>query len=87
MGRDRRLWSTTESSFTSWLRKLLRHHAETQPGGRFAVEKLLHVAQQAHDRGDHLSPAVPSVSREASVGSAVNKALLPGPCEQARVQV
>lgn len=27
-------------------------------------------AQQAHHRGDHLSPAVPSVSREASVGSA-----------------
>ena len=51
------------------------------------MEELFHMAQQAHDRGDHLSPAVPSVSREASMGSAVNKALFPGPCEQARVQV
>ena len=51
------------------------------------MEKLLHVAQQAYNRGDLLSPAVPCMSREASTGSAANKAFVPGHCEQARVQV
>lgn len=40
------------------------------------MEKLIHVAQQAYNRGDLLSPAVPCMSREASTGSAVNKAFV-----------